>query len=53
MSFNLTNRGGERLVHLTQAPLAGDFTGGIAIELNLCGTLNYLHARMSDFTALT
>lgn len=38
----------ERQVHLTQAPLVRDSTGGVAFELTLKETLNYLSSRVQD-----
>ncbi len=38
----------ERQVHLSQAPLVKDSTGGIALEFNLTTTLEYIRARVLD-----
>ena len=40
----------ERRVHLDQAPLVRDSTGGIALDLNLTKTLEYLRTRILDGT---
>ena len=40
----------ERKVHLYQAPLVKDSTGGIALELNLQKTLEYLRTRILEGT---
>lgn len=38
----------ERQVHLTQAPLVKDSTGGVAFQLSLRETLVFLKARVLD-----